>query len=210
MKDFDNPFEGALGGAIYDAAARLTGYGPGFERRAALAIPLRSDSRVLDLGCGTGGLSAALARRRGGVRVTGLDISRRQLARAAQKLERSPARVELLRGSMVELPFADETFDGVVASMSLHALERDRRPAAVAEVARVLRPRGRFALVEWRPRLGFKAALWLPFVLGERDGDNWRGRYPEICAEAGLGLESEVSFSSMDRCQVFIRDRTFR
>ncbi|MER7518341.1 class I SAM-dependent methyltransferase [Streptomyces sp. NPDC126499] len=93
--------------------------------------------RVLDAGCGSGPLSAAL-RERGAV-VTGLDASAAMLALARRRLG---ADVDLRLGDLGEpLPFADSVFDDVVASLVLHYLE-DWGPA-LAELRRVLRPGGR-------------------------------------------------------------------
>ncbi|WP_237408658.1 class I SAM-dependent methyltransferase [Streptomyces sp. M2CJ-2] len=93
--------------------------------------------RVLDAGCGSGPLSAAL-RDRGAV-VTGIDASAGMLALARRRLGDDVA-LHLVDLSD-RLPFADGAFDDVVASLVLHYLE-DWGPT-LAEVRRVLRPGGR-------------------------------------------------------------------
>lgn len=93
--------------------------------------------RILDAGCGSGPLSAAL-RDRGAV-VTGVDISAGMLALAKRRLgEDADLHQVDLRD---RLPFDDATFDGVVSSLVLHYLE-DWGPT-LAELRRVLRPGGR-------------------------------------------------------------------
>jgi len=93
--------------------------------------------RILDAGCGSGPLSAAL-RDRGAV-VTGIDASAGMLALARRRLGEDAA---LHRGDLSDrLPFADGAFDDVVASLVLHYLE-DWGPT-LAEMRRVLRPGGR-------------------------------------------------------------------
>ncbi|MGY1577384.1 class I SAM-dependent methyltransferase [Streptomyces sp. MN13] len=93
--------------------------------------------RILDAGCGSGPLSAAL-RDRGAV-VTGIDASAEMLALARRRLGDDAAlHVVDLRDP---LPFADGAFDDVVASLVLHYLE-DWGPT-LAELRRVLRPGGR-------------------------------------------------------------------
>lgn len=93
--------------------------------------------RILDAGCGSGPLSAAL-RDRGAV-VTGIDASAGMLALARQRLGEDVAlHVVDLRD---RLPFTDGAFDDVVASLVLHYLE-DWGPT-LAELRRVLRPGGR-------------------------------------------------------------------
>lgn len=93
--------------------------------------------RILDAGCGSGPLSAAL-RDRGAV-VTGIDASAGMLALARRRLgDDADLHVADLRDP---LPFADGAFDDVVASLVLHYLE-DWGPT-LAEMRRVLRPGGR-------------------------------------------------------------------
>ncbi|MFE4999019.1 class I SAM-dependent DNA methyltransferase [Streptomyces mirabilis] len=93
--------------------------------------------RILDAGCGSGPLSAAL-RDRGAV-VTGIDASAGMLALARRRLGDDVAlHVVDLRD---RLPFDDDAFDDVVASLVLHYLE-DWGPT-LAELRRVLRPGGR-------------------------------------------------------------------
>jgi len=112
--------------------------------RAAFEVVVREadlrGQRVLDLGCGTGRLSAALAEQ-GIARVWGVDASPEMLAVAREKL---PATVGLKEGRAEELPFRDAWFDRVVAWLVLHLVDRS---AAFREVARVLVPGGRLAVV---------------------------------------------------------------
>ncbi|GAA3447334.1 class I SAM-dependent methyltransferase [Planomonospora venezuelensis] len=93
--------------------------------------------RVLDAGCGSGPLTAAL-RERGAV-VTGIDASAGMLALARRRLGDD---ADLHVADLSEpLPFTDGAFDDVVASLVLHYLQ-DWGPA-LAEMRRVLRPGGR-------------------------------------------------------------------
>ncbi|MFC5661533.1 class I SAM-dependent methyltransferase [Kitasatospora misakiensis] len=129
----------------YDAFA--AGYAADTERNllnAYLARPaitaLAGDvagRRILDAGCGSGPLSAAL--RDAGAAVVGIDASAAMLALARQRLgDDVPLSVADLNDP---LPFEDGAFDDVVASLVLHYLE-DWGPA-LAEIRRVLRPGGR-------------------------------------------------------------------
>ncbi|MER5355454.1 methyltransferase domain-containing protein [Kitasatospora sp. NPDC002551] len=93
--------------------------------------------RVLDAGCGSGALTAALHER--GAAVTGLDASEGMLELARKRLGED---ADLHVGDLAErLPFEDGAFDDVVASLVLHYLE-DWGPT-LAELRRVLRPGGR-------------------------------------------------------------------
>ena len=109
-----------------------------YERPAVLALAGDvAGRRILDAGCGSGPLSAAL-RDRGAV-VSGFDVSARMVELARRRLgDGADLRVADLGGP---LPYSDDTFDDVVASLVLHYLE-DWAPA-LAEVRRVLKPGGR-------------------------------------------------------------------
>jgi SAM-dependent methyltransferase len=109
-----------------------------YERPAMIALAGDvADRRILDAGCGSGALSAAL-RDRGAV-VTGIDASAGMLALARRRLG-DDADLHVVDLSD-RLPFADGAFDDVVASLVLHYLE-DWGPM-LAELRRVLRPGGR-------------------------------------------------------------------
>ncbi|MFI8823777.1 class I SAM-dependent DNA methyltransferase [Streptomyces sp. NPDC053431] len=109
-----------------------------YERPAMLALAGDvAGRRVLDAGCGSGPLSAALRAR--GAAVTGVDVSAGMLELARRRLgDGIPLHQADLSG---RLPFDDDAFDDVVASLVLHYLE-DWGPA-LAELRRVLRPGGR-------------------------------------------------------------------
>ena len=109
--------------------------------------------RVLDVGCGTGGFTAAIAER-SGADVVGCDRSSSLLEHAT----RTSRAAEWVEGSAERLPFADESFDRVVMSLLLHQV--DEPAQAVAEAFRVLRRPG--ALVV-RTVLPDDAAARIPF-----------------------------------------------
>ncbi|MFD0352364.1 class I SAM-dependent DNA methyltransferase [Streptomyces sp. NPDC127110] len=109
-----------------------------YERPALLALAGDVAGRqVLDAGCGSGPLSAAL-RDRGAV-VTGIDASAGMLALARRRLGDGVALHQVDLND--PLPFDDDAFDDVVASLVLHYLE-DWAPT-LAELRRVIRPGGR-------------------------------------------------------------------
>src|SRR4029077_14769476 len=99
-------------------------------------------SRVLDLACGTGRIAVPLAAR--GFDVAGIDISQRALevARAAAP------ELDWRHGDMRELPWDDESFDGVINLWSAFGYfeTQAEHERVLAEVARVLRPGGVFVI----------------------------------------------------------------
>ncbi|MGB9792759.1 MAG: class I SAM-dependent methyltransferase [Thermacetogeniaceae bacterium] len=97
---------------------------------------------ILDVGCGTGNFSLELARL--GAKVTGIDISEEMLGVARRKAEAEGLEIKFLKGDVMCLPFADESFDKVV---SVTALEfAPDLKAALEECYRVLRPGGRLVV----------------------------------------------------------------
>lgn len=101
---------------------------------------------VLDVGTGTGRIAELLAG--SAAHVTGLDKSPEMLRIARARLQRLPAeKVDLVQGDFLALPFADASFDTLVFHQVLHyAQEPD---AVLAEAARVTRPGGRIAIVDF-------------------------------------------------------------
>lgn len=115
-----------------------------YERPAMLALVGDVASHnVLDAGCGSGTLSAALLGR--GATVTGIDASAEMLELAKQRLGGD---AELRLADLDDpLPFEDDTFDDAIASLVLHYLQDWSTP--LAEMRRVLKPGGRlFASVD--------------------------------------------------------------
>ncbi|HYZ75800.1 MAG TPA: methyltransferase domain-containing protein [Gaiellaceae bacterium] len=130
------------------------------EENVAFWVPLLvevggigPDHRVLDVGCGTGGFTVAIAERTG-AEVVGCDRSAALLEHA----KKASAAAEWVEGSAERLPFADESFNRVLMSLMLHQV--DEPAQAVAEAFRVLRRPG--ALVV-RTVLPDDAAARVPF-----------------------------------------------
>ena len=103
-------------------------------------FPISSEDRVLDVGCGTGYATTALAKRAG--TVIGLDQSEDQLHRARRNLETG---IDLARGDAERLPFATNTFDAIWSSGSIEYWPAPT--STLEEFARVGRPGAPILLV---------------------------------------------------------------
>lgn len=108
---------------------------------------------VLDVGCGTGALLAALAARGTPRRIVGVDFSPVYVGHAKRALR--DARVELQVGDACALPFADGSFDCVLSLLLLHFVPSAQ--LAIAQMKRVARPGAVVAAAVWDVRGGFVA-----------------------------------------------------
>lgn len=146
--------------ARYDAMNRVLSFGldRGWRRRTVRALALGANPRVLDLATGTGDLAIDIARRHPDATVIGLDPSRQMLAIAGAKLARRGLadRVALVRGDAQQLPYRDGEMDAATIAFGIRNVPD--RPAALREMARVVRPGGRIAILELgEPRAGVLA-----------------------------------------------------
>ncbi|MCC0006689.1 MAG: methyltransferase domain-containing protein [Hyphomicrobiaceae bacterium] len=113
------------------------------ELIAKLIGPLQG-KRILDVGCGDGVLAVRLAE--AGAFATGLDADPRMLTAARKRAEATGTAITFVDGDIHSLPFADGSFDTVMAITVLCFVRDAER--AVQEMARVLRPGGRLVLGE--------------------------------------------------------------
>jgi arsenite methyltransferase len=148
-------FASAVGSLVYDNVQALMRRLFSAFRQPTEWLNIRAGGIALDVGCGPGNVTASLARAAGpDALALGLDISEAMLARAV-RAEAGP-QVGFLRADAQRLPLRNETVDAVV---SIAALQLVPDPAAaLAEMARVLRPGGRLAVMV--PTAGRAAPLW--------------------------------------------------
>lgn len=117
-----------------------------WRRRTAAQAAVRTGGRLLDVATGTGDLALEALRQQSSVQAVGLDFAPEMLSLAQQKASGAGDRFPLVAGDALKLPFADETFDGVVTGFALRNVTDI--PAAFAEMARVTQPGGRVACLE--------------------------------------------------------------
>ncbi len=195
---------------IYDSQfvpALFAQWGPIVSAEAGV----QEGDRVLDVACGTGALTLAAADIAGpSGSVVGLDANPEMLTVARRK----PVDIEWLEGTAEALPLPDNSFDAVVSQFGFMFF--NDKPKALAEMMRVLKPKGRLAVavcdaVENSPGYG-AFALLLDRLFGKEVGTAFRapfslgdaGRLREICKEAGLAdaevarRAGKVRFKSID------------
>lgn len=134
--------QGAFNTAAVEALVRNVSY----YLRARHAPEALRDLHFLEMGCGAGSNLLWLAEK--GIRVSGVDISPTALGLARHRLERAGLgdRIgQLAVSSVGEVPFADQSFDGIIEACVFQHLGRDERVRAFSNVRRLLKPGGLFA-----------------------------------------------------------------
>jgi ubiquinone/menaquinone biosynthesis C-methylase UbiE len=120
-----------------------------FRERLVQLAGLAPGESALDVGCGTGSLAIAAKARVGpDGQVCGVDPSPEMVARADRKAVRAGVDVRFKTAAVQALPFPDATFDAVLSSLMLHHLTEESRRTGIREIARVLKPGGRFLAVD--------------------------------------------------------------
>ncbi len=106
-------------------------------------------AEVLDIGCGSGGITVDLVRRHGAGRVVGIDVETPVCEHARRRVERAglSGRIEIRLVEPGPLPFADGSFDIVFSKDSIvHIADKE---TMCRDVFRVLRPGGWFVASDW-------------------------------------------------------------
>jgi demethylmenaquinone methyltransferase/2-methoxy-6-polyprenyl-1,4-benzoquinol methylase len=145
-------------GPTYDRVGAVLSLGQDPRWRRFLVTRIPGDrGHVLDVATGTGLVAERLLR--AGHRVTGLDQSPDMLAVARQRFG---DRIELVEGSAESLTFADASFDHLTFTYLLRYV--DDPAAALHELARVVRPGGTIAMLEFAVPRGLWRPLWELYV----------------------------------------------
>jgi ubiquinone/menaquinone biosynthesis C-methylase UbiE len=132
---------------IYDGISRLAALSVGgeskFRQLALQDLTLRSDTKILDLCCGSGQATYFLAKY--SQQVTGLDASPLSLKRAKNNVPQAA----YLEAFAENIPLPDNTFDVVHTSAALHEMQPQQLQEIITEVVRVLKPGGIFTLLDF-------------------------------------------------------------
>lgn len=133
-----------------------------WKRRLARLAAVQPGDQALDLCCGTGDISFALAQE--GARVTGLDFSPEMLAVAGERSPKSTAHSpKFMQGDAQQLPFPDESFDIVTVGYGLRNLASWE--AGLAEMVRVAKPGARLLVLDFgKPDNGLWRALYFGYL----------------------------------------------
>ncbi len=150
----------------YDRYARLLSFGQDPRWRSFLAsrLAVEPGDTVLDVASGTAAVAVEVARRHG-CRVVGIDQSPEMLAEGRRRVEAAglAGRIELQEGRAESLPYEDSRFEGLTFTYLLRYV--DEPAATMRELARVVRPGGRIAMLEFAvPPRPLPRAAWESYV----------------------------------------------
>jgi len=154
-------------------------------------LKIEKHHRILDLGCGTGVLSAMISKeldeKDGGVSI-GIDAAGKMIEGAREKRGSKTCRFEVAAAE--NLPFEDASFESVVSTMFFHHIQLDLKIKALSEAFRVMKPGGRLVIADMHTPTTFLGALtshlsrWILFQ--PQIGENIRGVLPGLIEEAGF------------------------
>ena len=120
---------------------------------------------LLDTGVGTGRNFPFYPK---GARVIGIDLSPAMLDRARRRRDKYGTAVDLLEMNVMEMDFADDSFDGIISTFLFCVLDAEHQQPALEELRRVCRPGGHIRILEYaiseRPLQRFIMKLWAPWV----------------------------------------------
>jgi len=152
-------------GPTYDRYARLLSFGQDPRWRSFLVSRIPPDAtRVLDVATGTAAVAIELARAEPGRTIVGVDQSAEMLAAGRERVERAGLneRIELRESRAEALPFGDGELDALTFTYLLRYV--DDVPATLRELARVVRPGGTVAMLEFGLPRGPWRPLWELYV----------------------------------------------
>jgi len=133
----------------YDLLNRIMTFGIDirWRKKAVKKIMVKNPNSVLDIATGTGDLAIAIAKA-GVQKVVGLDISKGMLAIGKEKVNRKKmgAYVEMVLGDSEQLPFENNSFEGVTVAFGVRNFENLDK--GLREIFRVLKPQGQLVILE--------------------------------------------------------------
>jgi len=181
---------------LYDPVVRTTTREQEFKQRLLRQAHLEPGQRVLDLGCGTGTLAIEAKQVQPEAEIVGLDGDFEVLERARAKARMARAAIQFDQGLSTDLPYDDDSFDIILATLFFHHLMgKDKRKTA-SEIARVLKPGGELQVADWgRPSDPLMALLfWQIRVFDglEQTRENAAGALPAIFEQGGLERAAET------------------
>ncbi len=181
------------GARWYDLFGRVISFGrdkASREKLIELAAPAPGE-KVLDVGCGTGTLALALKSSVGTGEVHGIDASPEMIEVARDKAAKVGCDIDFRVALIEALPSPDATFDLVTSTLMLHHLPDDLKRTGFDEIRRVLKPGGRFMVMDFATHshspLGHGRPLGhLLSIFGHSHGESMVDKLMPMLKDAGF------------------------
>ncbi|HYF04148.1 MAG TPA: class I SAM-dependent methyltransferase, partial [Patescibacteria group bacterium] len=149
---------GFVTGLMYLGSAGMMLWGSRYHKfrmrdKLLEALTFTGYEQVLDVGCGQGLLTVAIAGELTDGIITGIDVNDKgfKILMDNARYEQAEKKIVLKTGDLYQLPFPKETFDVVVSGWALHTLNDEAgRKRAMKEMIRVLKPGGTLAILDQR------------------------------------------------------------
>lgn len=199
----------------YDLLNRVLSLGIDRRWRRRVVKQIPKEAKVLDLCCGTGDLSFALAE--AGHNVTGADFCAEMLQVAEEKQTKKKSAVQFVQADATSLPFAESEFDCATIAFGLRNIPDTM--TALAEIRRVLKPEGLLLVLDFSSRQPFYVApfykayfhLLLPLIgkiLAPKSGDAYR-YLPESVKQFPSGKELTAKLEEAGFAKTAFQPLTF-
>jgi len=150
----------------YDIGNDIVSFGThrAIKRQVIELLAPRAGGAYVDLCCGTGDLAIGIWKAAGGnARVIGVDFSSGMLEVAGERASRAGAVLEFIEADVTKLPLRDAMFDGATMGFGLRNVED--KPRAFREAFRILKPGGRFLVLEFNnPRDSKMPSLYRAYL----------------------------------------------
>lgn len=151
---------------------------------------LTDGAAVLDFGCGTATLTIMAKEHRPAINITGIDIDKSILNKAAEKINQKGLDIKLTDYDGERLPFEDNSFDRIISCLVFHHLETPVKQKILAEIFRVTKNNGQLFIADfgrsdsWFRRLLFNLIRGLDGL--KPTSANAKGLMPSLIADAGF------------------------
>ncbi|MCE7914267.1 MAG: methyltransferase domain-containing protein [Nitrosomonas sp. PRO4] len=177
----------------YDPVMRRVFPESGIHANLIAQAHIQPGQTLLDTGCGTGTLTLLIKQTHPDAIIHGLDIDPKILQIAQRKAKQTGQTISWQQGTVNHLPYPEQSFDHVFASLLLHHLTRQDKQHMLQEALRVLKPGGKLHVVDFgKPH---NSMMWLISCIVrwfEEIHDHVIGLLPVLIADAGFDLIEET------------------